>query len=172
MLAVACGALVSAGIVAAARSGSSKRPRHAVCTIRSNTVIGHVELVAVRGGTKFVFRLRGFPREGAHGCHVHAHGDLRDGCDSTCSHYNPTASAHGGRTSKYRHKGDLGNITADSEGNCEEQFIADVRLQDIVGRTLLIHAGADDLGRGGDAGSRSTGNAGKRLACGVIGRLD
>ena len=70
--------------------------------------------------------------------------------------------------------GDLGNIEADESGNahyeCEDPLI---RLygpdNDIVGRAMVVHAKEDDLGKGNDEESLKTGNAGARLACGVIG---
>jgi Cu/Zn superoxide dismutase len=57
-----------------------------------------------------------------------------------------------------RHIGDLGNIITLAEG----------RENSILGRAFVLHAGEDDLGRGGDEESTKTGNAGGRVACGVI----
>ena len=75
---------------------------------------------------------------------------------------------------KNRHLGDLGNITADKDGNCV-QSITDKYLQlrgykyNIIGRSVVVHENEDDLGRGGNAESKKTGNAGGRIGCGVIG---
>ena len=74
-----------------------------------------------------------------------------------------------------RHAGDLGNIntkwqnfpTIFSFVDKKISLIED-NLADIVGRAIVVHQGEDDLGRGGDDGSLRTGNAGPRLACGII----
>ena len=52
-----------------------------------------------------------FP-DGEHGFHVHEYGDLTDGCESACAHFNPDGETHGGLDSSTRHLGDLGNITS------------------------------------------------------------
>lgn len=82
---------------------------------------------------------------------------------------------HGDRTAQFRHLGDLGNIVADGSGRAVYQL--DDRLislhgdLSIVGRALVIHEKEDDLGLGGNLESLKTGNAGRRVACGIIGKL-
>jgi Cu/Zn superoxide dismutase len=133
-------------------------------------LVGHVELVAVGSKTRFHCFLSGLT-PGYHGMHVHEAGNLLAGCESACAHYNPTNASHGGPRGKCRHKGDLGNVFADSQGFCRDDIEADVHLSEIIGRMLVVHESVDDLGEGGDAESKKTGNAGERIACGVIGRL-
>jgi Cu-Zn family superoxide dismutase len=70
--------------------------------------------------------------------------------------------------------GDLGNIEADASGKAiinlsDEQVTLGEGKGNVVGRAVVVHAGVDDLGLGGDDGSLATGNAGGRVACGVIG---
>jgi Cu-Zn family superoxide dismutase len=118
--------------------------------------------------------LSGLPKNKELGFHIHAAGDLSDGCTSACAHFNPFNTIHGGKDSKERHVGDLGNITTDKNGNCIMQFDDNmIKLrgykQNIIGRSIVIHGQKDDLGRGGNSESLKTGNAGKRIACAVIG---
>ena len=126
----------------------------------------------------------GLPR-GKHAFHIHQAGDLTDSCASACSHFNPTGKTHGGPKSKVRHVGDLGNIQNGKNGNVRTRFRDKViKLRgknNIVGRSIVIHEGPDDFGVGGldkhgnvvdkkeHAESLKTGNAGSRIACGVIG---
>ena len=104
---------------------------------------------------------------GKHGFHIHEFGDLSDGCASAGGHYNPEGVDHG--SLQQGHVGDLGNIIADKSGTARFQIKAErVQLSDVVGRAIVIHAEEDDLGQGGDEESTKTGNAGDRVACGVI----
>ena len=82
---------------------------------------------------------------------------------------------HGAPDAVERHVGDLGNVVTDASGVPTMVNILDnaVTLEDnqdntVLNRAIVVHAGEDDLGLGGDAGSESTGNAGGRVACGII----
>lgn len=115
--------------------------------------------------------------DGKHGFHVHAFGDIAGptGCNATGGHYNPFNVTHGAPTDKKRHVGDLGNI--ESKGGVATVDITDKIIslcgrRTILGRGIVVHAGEDDLGRGGKPDSKTTGAAGARAACGIIGAID
>lgn len=88
-------------------------------------------------------------------------------------HFNPLKKDHGAPSDGERHAGDLGNIIAGSDG------VAEVSIKDwqiplsgqhsILGRAVVVHADPDDLGKGGHELSKTTGNAGARVGCGIIG---
>lgn len=107
---------------------------------------------------------------GEHGFHIHEFGDMSDGCKSMGAHYNPDNVNHGDINDG--HVGDLGNVEADQDGKADFSIKAHrvdlIGDRSVVGRGLVIHADEDDLGKGGNDESLKTGNAGDRLACGVI----
>ena len=117
-------------------------------------------------------------RDGPHGFHLHRCGNeanKKKDCASMCDHYtrNRGSDVHGGLDSFLRHNGDLGNIQS-SKGQIKQIIKLDhqqLRPEECFGRSFIIHEGEDDLGRGGDAESLRTGNAGKRYAYGIIGRI-
>ncbi|XP_030850468.1 superoxide dismutase [Cu-Zn] isoform X2 [Strongylocentrotus purpuratus] len=110
---------------------------------------------------------------GQHGFHIHQFGDYTNGCVSAGGHFNPFGKEHGAPEDEMRHVGDLGNIIADASGkvdvNLSDKLLSLSGPQSIIGRAVVVHADVDDLGKGGHATSKTTGNAGGRLACGVIG---
>uniref|UniRef100_A0A3S5HLS6 Superoxide dismutase [Cu-Zn] n=1 Tax=Ceanothus thyrsiflorus TaxID=48245 RepID=A0A3S5HLS6_CEATH len=112
-------------------------------------------------------------KPGLHGFHVHALGDTTNGCLSTGPHFNPAAKEHGAPEDEIRHAGDLGNITAGDDGTATftivDKQIPLTGAHSIVGRAVVVHGDRDDLGKGGHELSKSTGNAGGRVACGIIG---
>ena len=107
---------------------------------------------------------------GLHGFHIHEFGDMSDGCKSMGGHYNPDDVNHGDLNEG--HVGDLGNIEADENGKADFSIKAHrvdlIGDRSVVGRGIVVHEDEDDLGKGGDEESLKTGNAGERLACGVI----
>lgn len=112
-------------------------------------------------------------KKGLHGFHIHEFGDNTNGCTSAGPHFNPLGKDHGAPDADVRHIGDLGNIEAGADGvanvNIVDKLIQLQGPNNIIGRTLVVHADPDDLGKGGHELSKTTGNAGARQACGVVG---
>lgn len=145
---------------------------------------GEVWFVPHEGTIWVVGRVSGIFPPGEHGCHVHKFGNLSDGplesanlhCQAAGGHWNPGNCDHGSRTDLEAHAGDLGNIFSDTKGIAAFRFAAPkVTLtgpNSVVGRSLVIHADEDDLGKGRFADSLTTGHSGKRLGCAVIGYAD
>lgn len=122
---------------------------------------------------KITLEIKNLKPHTSHAFHIHETGDMRRGCMSLKAHYNPHNKNHGGPNDKDRHVGDFGNITADKDGKVQKSFMSDlVKLRgknSVIGRSFVIHEGIDDLGKGGNAESLKTGNAGGRMGCGIIG---
>ncbi|XP_052176807.1 superoxide dismutase [Cu-Zn] [Diospyros lotus] len=112
-------------------------------------------------------------KPGLHGFHVHALGDTTNGCMSTGAHFNPGGKEHGAPEDENRHAGDLGNVKVAEDGTASFSIVdSQIPLagsNSIIGRAVVVHADPDDLGKGGHELSKSTGNAGGRVACGIIG---
>ena len=116
----------------------------------------------------------GLKKNALHGFHVHESGDLTNHCESMCAHFNPYGKNHGCPGAKERHVVDLGNLETDIHGSAKYRITDDfIKLRgskaNIIGRGLIIHADPDDCGLGGDEASLKNGNAGKRIACAIIG---
>lgn len=147
----------------------------AICVIHDNkeNIRGIIKFTEKNKKIKIEYEINGL-KDGKHGFHIHQYGDLTDGCMSSCAHFNPFNCNHGGLKSKERHVGDLGNII--SKNNVAKGIINDNLISlnmkskcCIIGRCIVIHEDEDDLGQGVNDESLVTGNAGKRLCCGVIG---
>jgi superoxide dismutase, Cu-Zn family len=107
---------------------------------------------------------------GAHGFHIHAVGKCEPPFKSAGDHFAPKKDGHGFLSNKGGHAGDLPNIHVPENGALRvEFFVPDVRLKtgknallDEDGSALVIHAQADDYR------TDPAGNAGDRIACGII----
>ena len=149
----------------------SKDPIIAQCDLQhSDDVKGSILLIQAPGTPTLIKGTITGLKPGLHGFHIHEFGDMSDGCKSMGGHYNPDGVDHGHLGDG--HVGDLGNITADKNGQAKFTIRADrvdlIGDRSVVGRGIVVHADEDDLGKGGDDESLKTGNAGDRLACGVI----
>ena len=98
------------------------------------------------------------------------------GCMSLGGHFNPFNQIHGSyeHDGFDHHSGDLiNNVWADRNGNVDLVYIEPMFYwKDIVGRSFVIHREEDDLGRGRTIESLTTGNAGDRIDCAVIGYMN
>ncbi|XP_023342575.1 superoxide dismutase [Cu-Zn] isoform X2 [Eurytemora carolleeae] len=107
--------------------------------------------------------------QGYHGFHIHEFGKLSNKCLDAGPHYNPTNTTHGSLTSPNRHAGDLENILADGEKVARvNMMVMNMKLEDVIGRSMVVHEMIDDLGLGGAENSLTTGNSGDRLDCCLI----
>lgn len=148
-----------------------------ICSSISGTVKFHQ--CSVHRKTLVEFNISGLKSNGVNAVHIHKYGisNTETPCESTCDHYNPYNKSHGNIIlhGTDRHAGDLiNNMYADKNGNFQFSYEDDlIQVGDILGRSVIIHNDADDLGRNRefDKGSATTGNAGKRIACAVIGLL-
>jgi Cu-Zn family superoxide dismutase len=120
-------------------------------------------------------KIRGLS-EGFHGFHVHANGLCDPPFTSAGGHYDPAGRIHGS------HAGDMPTLVANPDGTAEAHFKTNrFSIAELVGRAIIVHRDPDNLahipGRyhshttgelGPDSATRATGDAGDRIACGVI----
>ena len=122
-----------------------------------------------RPGVTFYLDGKDLPT-GYKGFHVHRTGNLQKGCQSLGPHYNPHENTHGDLNDPHAHSGDLGNVFVDPRGYCKTTVHSDIlSLEELLGRSLVLHSKTDDLGLGSNHESELTGNSGDRVCCGVIG---
>ncbi|XP_065185184.1 uncharacterized protein LOC135815773 [Sycon ciliatum] len=146
---------------------------NAACVLAGDSAVkGVITFTQAEGATTVTGEVTGLA-PGNHGFHVHVYGDNTNGCTSAGPHFNPSNKTHGAPCDENRHAGDLGNVVAGDDGvakvNITDSQIPLSGPNSIIGRTVVVHADPDDLGKGGHELSLSTGNAGARVACGVIG---
>ncbi|KAK8476993.1 hypothetical protein V6N11_055670 [Hibiscus sabdariffa] len=146
--------------------------KKAVAVLKGNSKVEGVVTLTQEddGPTTVNVRVTGLT-PGLHGFHLY--GDTTNGCRSTGAHFNPKSMTHGAPEDEVRHAGDLGNIVANADG-VAEATIMDKQIplsgpNAVIGRAFVVHEVEDDLGKGGRELSLTTGNAGGRLACGVVG---
>ena len=128
---------------------------------------------------RVIFRLKNFDSYSVHAIHIHEYGDISDGCKSLGFHYNPYHVTHGSYLfpEKHRHAGDLiNNFRTNAIGNFSYEYLDGLITlygeDSILGRSVVIHEGIDDLGCGTgklEKESLISGNAGTRISCGIIG---
>jgi Cu-Zn family superoxide dismutase len=133
----------------------------------NSQVKGTVTFTKSGDGVQIIADVTGL-KPGKHGFHIHEFGDCSTpDAMSAGGHFNPTHKQHGAPTATERHAGDLGNLESDSSGKAHLQWTdPTMKLtgdESILGHAVIVHEKEDDLK------TQPTGNAGGRLACGVVG---
>jgi superoxide dismutase, Cu-Zn family len=150
----------------------SSSPLKAVAVLHptaGNNMSGTVTFTEVADGVQVRAELTGLT-PGNHGFHVHEFGDCSAAdASSAGAHFNPTHKPHAGPDAPERHVGDMGNVQADASGKAtlgyvDHQISLTNDERSVIGRSVVVHAKADDLK------SQPAGDSGARVACGVIGR--
>lgn len=146
--------------------------RQAVANLSSasgSLVSGKITLMPMGGGVHMTGMVGGLAPNSVHGFHVHEKGDCSAAdASSAGGHFAPASNPHGKRGSGPHHAGDMDNITANAEGVASiNKHLDDVTLgggaaNDIAKRAIVVHANADDYT------SQPSGDAGARVACGLI----
>lgn len=132
-------------------------------------VSGRLTLVPMGDGVHITGDIGGLQAGSSHGFHIHEKGDCSAAdASSAGGHFNPAAQPHGRAGHGAHHAGDSDNLVADANGVAHvDAHFAGVSLgggaaNDVAGRAIIVHATADDYA------SQPAGNAGARVACGVI----
>jgi len=150
-------------------AGSTPSGADIVMTPASGSLVsGKLHATPMQNGVRITGELGGLSRGSTHAIHIHEKGDC-SAADATSAggHFNPAQQQHGRAGSGPHHGGDMDNIVANANG------VAVVNVQaigvslgggdtDIGGRAVVVHAAPDDYQ------SQPAGNAGARVACGVI----
>lgn len=138
------------------------KPEAAACIQGDRALRGTVKFYALGECTLVVADIQGLPSNstGFYGFHIHE-GDscLGETFPNTGGHYNPYSAAHP------QHPGDLPPLLSQNGTAFLAVRTGRFRIRDIIGRTVVIHSDADDFR------SQPAGNAGRKIACGVIRKL-
>jgi Cu-Zn family superoxide dismutase len=158
----------AAGIASAPAIAAEARATAKLAPTQGNSVTGTVTFEQRGDRVVVTADVTGLKPGVEHGFHVHEKGDCSapDGT-SAGGHFNPTGKPHGHYANPERHGGDLPNLQADASGRA--RFTAETTLltvaagpASVVGRGVIVHRDPDDYK------SQPAGNAGPRLACGVV----
>lgn len=135
---------------------------------KGNAVSGQVSFTKQGYGVLVAGEITGLAPNTEHGMHIHEKGDCSSGDGvSAGGHFNPLSKHHGAHADGEHHAGDLVSLQADANGVARFSYVSNSitvgeGATDVTGRGLIVHRDADDFK------TQPTGNAGPRLACGVI----
>ncbi|RJG06588.1 superoxide dismutase family protein [Noviherbaspirillum cavernae] len=162
------GTAILAGCQSSPTQPAGKQARANLEAKSGSNVAGTVDF-AERGDKVVVStKVTGLKPNADHGFHVHEKGDCSSADAMTAGgHFNPDAKPHSHPKDPMHHAGDMGNLVSDGKGEAVVSIEVDtIRVDNgkfgILDRAVVIHASPDDYK------TQPTGNAGGRIACGVI----
>ena len=163
-------ATIAAILLAACQTTPPEPPRATaqLQPTKGSKAFGEATFEQVGDKVHVVVFVQGLTPGQEHGLHIHEVGDCSSGDGmSTQGHFNPFGKPHGQPGSMERHAGDLPALKANKAGRANVQVDLDIVTvtagpASIIGRGLIVHAAPDDYK------TQPTGNAGARIACGVI----
>jgi len=161
----------AAAVLLAACQSTPVEPLRATAQLqptKGSKTFGEATFEEVDGKVHVVIFVQGLKPGAEHGLHIHEVGDCSSGDGmSTKGHFNPYGKPHAHAGTPERHAGDLPSLKAGKDGRAKVDAMLDVITiapgpGSIVERGLIVHADPDDYK------TQPTGNAGARIACGVI----
>lgn len=163
--------IIAAGLIIFGCKSSATSEKSKTLTLHfesksGSNVSGTAVFSEKNGEVTFTAKLTGL-KPGVHAIHIHEKSDCSAAdATSTGGHWNPTFKKHGKWGDTEYHKGDIGNFTADAQGNGTITMTTNEwcigcgdETKDILGKGLIVHDKPDDFV------SQPTGNAGARVAC-------
>ena len=134
---------------------------------KGNKTFGEATFEQVGNKVRVVVFVQGLKPGQEHGLHIHEAADCSGDAMGAKGHFNPHGKPHGRHGSAERHAGDLPSLKANKSGRANVQVDVDgitvtPGSASIIGRGLVVHANPDDFR------TQPHGNAGARIACGVI----
>ena len=155
--------------VVLATSSTLDAARVNLASASGSLVSGKLSLMPMGDGVHLTGEIGGLKPNSSHGIHIHEKGDCSAAdASSAGGHFNPATQPHGKVDTATHHGGDMNNISADASGvstvniHAKGVVLGGGAANDAVGRAVIVHADPDDYI------SQPSGNAGARVACGVI----
>lgn len=159
----------AAGAAGAPATSTAREASVVLAPASGSLVSGRLTAMPMGDGVHFTGEIGGLTPGSTHAIHIHERGDCSAAdASSAGGHFNPTNQPHGQVGTPTHHAGDMNNLIANAQGVARVDVHArNVTLgggapNDVAGRAVIVHAKADDYR------SQPSGDAGARVACGLI----
>jgi Cu-Zn family superoxide dismutase len=156
-------------VAPAAAVSTAKAATVNLASASGSLVSGKLTVMPMGDGVHLRGEVGGLGANATHAIHIHEKGDCSAAdASSAGAHFNPSGSPHGRVSSSAHHGGDMDNIVSNADGvatvdvHASGVTLGGDAANDVAGKAVVVHAAPDDYT------SQPAGNAGGRVACGVI----